>query len=144
MGLWDSIKKAATSAKCMAGLHAGDYSPIKGKPECNLEKTCPDCGKYITKIQHKFGSWKYIEEHKCDTIRTCEYCKEEYLAVKHEWAETKNKCQVEKMCDRCGAHEFVRTEHGPWYGGVAHPDGTQTFVCSGCGKQERRKFDPTA
>ena len=144
MGLWDSIKKAATSAKCMAGLHAGEYHSIAGQPECNLEKTCPDCDKYLTKVEHKFGSWEYLQDKKCDSIRSCVYCHKQEESVRHQWVQSKSQCQVHKDCERCGTHELVRIEHGPWSAGVAHPDGMQTFICSGCGKTEERKFDPTA
>jgi len=144
MGLWDSIKKAATSAKCMAGLHAGQYQREAGKPECNLEKTCPDCNKHLTKIEHKFGEWKYLQDDKCNSTRSCDYCKEPENSIRHQWMQSKSQCQIHKVCERCGAREFVRTEHGPWHAGVAHPDGMQTFTCSSCGKNEERKFDPSA
>lgn len=144
MGLWDSIKKAANSAKCMAGLHAGEYVQIEGKPACNMHKTCPDCGKYLKKVQHKFGEWEYLQENKCDAIRYCEFCGESEKTERHNWSQSKQGCQLYRDCDRCGAHEFLKTEHGPWHAGVAHPDGMQTFTCAGCGKSEERKFDPHA
>ena len=144
MGFWDSVKKAANSAKCMAGFHAGDYRQVENKPECNMEMVCSDCNKHLTKIEHKFGKSEYLKENKCDTVCSCEFCGEEKKSIKHNWTQSKNNCKVEKNCERCGANEFVRTEHGRWYAGVAHPDGMQTFSCSDCGKTEERKFDPTA
>lgn len=32
MGLWDMVKKAAVGAKCMAGIHAGEYHQEEGNP----------------------------------------------------------------------------------------------------------------
>lgn len=144
MGFFDSLKKAASSAKCMVGLHTGVYMPIEGKPECNMELTCSDCGKHLTKIEHKFGKMEYVNENQCDMVCSCEFCGEQKTTIKHQWSQSKNNCKVVKDCDRCGAHEFVRTEHGKWYAGVAHPDGMQTYTCADCGKSEERKFDPTA
>ncbi len=69
MGLWDKIKDVALSAKCMTGWHAGEYSHIEGEPECYLGKICPDCGEYITKFNHKFGTSEYLHEYQCDTVR---------------------------------------------------------------------------
>lgn len=144
MGFWDSVKKAATSAKCIAGFHSGEYRRAEGKPECNMEMTCPDCNKHLTKVEHKFGKWEFLQENKCDAIRKCVFCGEAEKAIKHQWVQSKNKCQVERDCERCRAHEFVRVEHGHWSAGVAHPDGMQTFTCVDCGKSEERKFDPHA
>lgn len=139
MGFWDSVKKAASSAKCMAGLHSGEYRPVKGKPECNLEMTCPDCNKYLTKIEHKFGKWDFIKEKQCDAVRECGFCNEKEQATKHQWVQSKNrKCEVVKDCQRCGLHEFVRVEHGVWHEGVGHGDGTHSFTCADCLKNERR------
>jgi len=75
MGLWDTVKNLAMSAKCMTGWHGGEYEHIQGKPKCFLGKTCPDCGEYVTKNKHKFGSWEYITYGKCDAVRKCNYCK---------------------------------------------------------------------
>ena len=109
-----------------------------------MEMTCSDCNKHLTKIEHKFGEFEYLEENKCDTVRICEYCGEERKSIKHKWSQTKKNCRVEKNCERCGANEFVRMEHGAWHAGVVHPDGMQSFHCAVCGKIEERKFDPTA
>lgn len=144
MSFWGKIKKAAVSAKCMAGLHSGDYSPIIGMPECQLEKTCPDCGKYITKTEHKFKSWEYLNNQNCNSKRECFHCGTSEEAVRHQWKKVKNdECHVLKECSRCNDSEFVRIEH-TWYAGVAHADGMQTYHCSGCGKLEERQFDPNA
>jgi hypothetical protein len=144
MSFWDKVKNVATSAKCMTGFHAGEYKPIKGKPKCNLEKTCPDCDKYLTKTQHKYTDWEYIKEDKCDSKKECVYCQFEEKKVRHQWVNRTNRCKVYKNCKRCKKQEFVHEKHGPWTAGVAHPDGMQTFICSGCGKTEERKFDPSA
>ena len=144
MGFWDSVKKAAASAKCMAGLHSGEYRRAEGKPECNMEMTCSECNKHLTKIEHKFGKWNYVQEKRCEATRQCTFCGEAEQATRHQWVQSKNRCQVVKDCERCGSHESVRTEYGDWIAGVAHADGTQTFTCVDCGKNERRKFDPHA
>lgn len=49
MGFWDSIKNAAIKAKCGVGIHGGVFKTPDGKPECHLEKTCPDCNTIIEK-----------------------------------------------------------------------------------------------
>jgi hypothetical protein len=147
MGFWDSVKKAATSAKCMTGFHAGEYQPIAGKPECEMENTCPDCHTHLTKTEHKYSNWEYIKDNQCDSKRNCIHCMIEESMVRHQsWNREKSNqnCQIHKECERCNTRELGATEHGPWFAGVAHGDGTQTFTCGGCGKNERRAFDPSA
>lgn len=145
MGLWDAVKRVALSTKCATGFHSGEWSPIAGEPECHLEKTCPDCDKYLTKIEHNFDSWQFLKEKSCDSIRSCIYCNEKQNSVRHySWVTEKIDCKIYRECERCKTREFVKTEHGPWYAGIAHPDGMQDFTCSGCGITEERKFDPHA
>jgi hypothetical protein len=144
MGLWDMIKSAAVSAKCATGLHAGTFNKISGEPDCHLEKTCPDCNKYLTQIQHKFSKWVYLRDNSCDATRKCCHCEIIENSIVHEWRTTKERCQITKHCHRCGSKELGRVEHGTWYAGVCHADGMQSFQCSDCGKIEKRKFDPHA
>jgi hypothetical protein len=142
MGFWDKIKSAAVSAKCMTGFHAGIFYKIPGKPDCYLEKTCPDCNKYLTEIQHKFSNWVYLDDNSCDATRKCHHCEIIENSIIHKWYTTKEQCQITKCCDRCGYKELGRMEHGPWYGGVCIGNGMQIFQCSGCGETEKRKIGP--
>ena len=50
MSFWDKVQSVALAAKCFSGWHAGKYTPIADEPKCHLEKVCPDCRKYLTKI----------------------------------------------------------------------------------------------
>jgi hypothetical protein len=177
MGLWDKIKGAAETAKaaavvakCMAGFHKGEYRPVKDKPQCNLEMTCSDCYKHLTKIEHEFGEWGYVADDKCDLARSCIHCGEQEKDVKHKWGpNTKENCKLYRCCERCGireflkdSHDWVRTkesclvtkecrdcdvvevvgfEHGPWVGGVVEPDGYQQVNCAACAATQRRKIN---
>lgn len=151
MGIIDSIKNAAIAARCLTGLHSGDFFNIQGKPKCYMVKTCIDCNKRIEKIEHKFGDWSFVKDKQCDAKRSCIYCNEEEKKIAHQWEKEDydeksliRSCDMYKTCKRCFQREYVRTQHGPWFGSVGHPDGTQTFSCERCGKNERRKFDPSA
>lgn len=116
MGFWDKVKSAATSAKCLTGWHAGDYSPISGKPHCNVEKTCPDCNKYITAIKHKFNEWQYINSvhsHKCDSFRSCIHCDVQETKRLHEFKEKgkNSSCRIIEQCSVCHEEQLGRTSH---------------------------------
>lgn len=144
MSFWESVKvsakKAAISTKCFAGMHAGDFTPIVGKPKCNQEKTCPDCNKKLEQIKHKFGKFEYAQENKCDGKYVCIHCQEEDAKVKHQWSYESSGCDSYNYCKRCKTKDKLKTKH-TWYGGVCHGDGTQTFSCGGCNATERRKID---
>lgn len=144
MGLWDSVKKAAVAAKCMAGIHAGTFSKVTDGPACRYEKTCPGCLKYLTKIEHQFAAWDYPDPARCDAERVCIHCQEKEAQLRHSWRHQKEFCRVTKECERCMASEFVKHEHGRWSAGVAHPNGMQSFQCMDCNAVEERPFDPNA
>lgn len=133
MGLWDKVKSAAKSAKCMTGFHAGEFIQIVSKPQCQLEKNCPDWGKYVTKEEHKFDAWKkdISSYHQCDLVRECIYCGTKETKKEHDWEFDGTKdsnCYPVKVCKRCGEkdkglipkHTFV--------------DAGDKAVCSSCGK----------
>jgi len=113
MGFWDKVKSAAISAKCMAGWHAGTYTPIEGEPLCHLEKTCPDCNKYITKIEHKFNNWEYLDYGKCDVEHTCIHCNYKEYGVKHNYEKIgkNDECRIIEICKRCGDEQLGEIEH---------------------------------
>jgi len=113
MGLWDKVKSVAMSAKCMTGWHAGEYTSIEGKPKCNLEKTCPDCNKYMTKISHKMSSWNYLFDRKCDAVCHCIHCNFEVIEVRHNYHEVRQgtECRYIDTCDRCGDMKQSKIRH---------------------------------
>ena len=113
MGLWDMVKKAAVGAKCMAGIHAGEYHQEEGKPLCYFSKICPDCGKYLVDHKLRFGQWQYIHEGKCDLIKTCIYCGEARRRVDHEYdiIGKDSKCHIIEVCCRCGDRRVGEAQH---------------------------------
>lgn len=139
MGLWDAIKKAAVTAKCATGWHAGTYTPVSGEPKCHLEKTCPDCGKHLTTTKHNYTDWRYISSGKCDMERTCTYCNKKEFKVKHDYRVIgKDKeCHVIESCTRCKAEKtgfLVRHD----YEEIGHEDIFSCRViekCRDCGYQ---------
>tara|TARA_R110000851_G_scaffold332161_1_gene507592 strand:+ start:1461 stop:1889 length:429 start_codon:yes stop_codon:yes gene_type:complete len=116
MGFWDTIKSAAISAKCLTGWHAGNYKPIEGKPQCNVEKTCPDCNKYVTAIKHKFNDWQYINStssHRCDSFRSCVHCDAQETKRIHKFEERgkDSSCRVIEKCSNCFEERSGGTTH---------------------------------
>lgn len=113
MGFWDSVKSVALSAKCFTGWHEGEYKHIEGEPQCHLGKTCPDCGKWVTKEEHKYAGWKYVDYGKCDAIRNCIYCKHQEREVRHNYKkESKDGyCRIIEVCSRCNDRKIGRAEH---------------------------------
>lgn len=106
MSFFNKIKELAVKAKCATGFHSGEFTPIVGKPECNLGKTCPDCNEYIKEIQHKYHPWDdYKQSKSCIKERKCKHC--EYINKKtiHEGYQQKkidDRCNVIMSCVRCG------------------------------------------
>ena len=113
MGFWDVVKSVATGAKCTLGWHAGDYTHIHGKPECFMEKTCPDCNKYVTTKKHKFGEWSYIEYGSCASVRRCEHCDEIENETRHQYKAIKKdeNCVTIEECGRCSSRRNGSTNH---------------------------------
>lgn len=131
MAFWDSIKKAGTSAKCFAGMHAGDFKPALGKPKCYEEKVCPDCSKHIENVVHKFVNNQYISESKCDLKSTCKHCDEERVIEKHTYEYRQTGCDHYKVCSRCGIKNFIKTKHN-WVQGPVMKMGEDGRYCSDC------------
>ena len=143
MGFWDSLKTAATKAKCAVGIHAGEFKHISGKPQCHVEKTCPDCDKYISDKMHKFSNLEYEAPGSCVQKASCIHCNEEVRRTVHEGFERigygkDGSCRVTEQCVRCS---FARKgeEHHSWnrpptqYGNSSY-----TVQCHDCGKTETR------
>ncbi|MCB5266662.1 MAG: hypothetical protein LHW46_00935 [Candidatus Cloacimonetes bacterium] len=113
MGFWDTVKSVAISAKCMTGWHAGNYEHVKGQPLCFLGKTCPDCGEYVTKNDHKYGDWSFKRHDRCDAVRECIHCGALDTQVRHDHKkEGKDaNCHIIEVCTRCGDKQIGRAEH---------------------------------
>jgi len=113
MGLWDMVKDAALFAKCLTGWHAGEYTHIEGKPLCFFGKTCPDCGEYVTKKNHKFSEWQYKTYSNCDSERECVYCGLLESSVQHNYERQgkDSQCRIIEDCRRCGDKKYSGEEH---------------------------------
>jgi len=112
MAFWDVVKNIANSAKCASGWHAGDYSHRSRKPKCHMEKTCPDCGKHVTKEVHKYGDWKYPTST-CDAKRVCIHCGHDEFKVIHNYERVRkdSNCRIIEQCNRCHDEKIGRAEH---------------------------------
>jgi len=124
MGFWDKVKSVANSAKCMTGWHAGEYTSISGKPECHMEKTCPDCNEYVTKKKHKYSNWKYTNNsysQPCDSIRDCIHCDLQESKVIHEYEKNgkDSNCRIIEKCKRCGDKKTGSASHN-WVSLMGH------------------------
>jgi len=104
MGFFDKIKSIATASKCKIGVHAGEWSHIEGEPECQFEKTCPDCNKYLTKSEHEYSEWKYEDESSCDATRECSLCGDIDNDEIHlfEMVQQEDGEEEIEVCQRCG------------------------------------------
>lgn len=142
MGFWDKVKKAAISAKCLTGWHGGRYTPIAGKPQCNVEKTCPDCNEHITDIKHKFNDWQFVRttsSHRCDSFRNCIHCGAEEIKRIHTFEERgkDSDCRVIEKCSNCFEERKGRTEH-KWVHIMGHEIRVQgKRKCFDCGATEK-------
>jgi len=145
MSFWDKIKDIAMSAKCMTGWHGGNYTPIKNKPQCNLEKTCPDCGEYVTTIKHKFSDWKFPNRYApvtsmyeakfiCQAEKKCIFCdKVEHKIIHNLYEDGKNSnCKIIKKCKYCSHEELGATKHN-W------SNMQDKRKCRDCGKIESKE-----
>ena len=138
MGFFDTLKKAAVSAKCATGWHAGNYTPIDGEPLCHLEKTCPDCDKYVTTVKHKFDEWEYLQYGSCNAEHKCIHCGHTEQKVLHEYKEKgkDTNCRIIEVCSRCGDEKFGREKHN-WISMGSHELKVQgKRKCKDCGKME--------
>lgn len=113
MGFWDNVKELAVGAKCAVGWHEGEYGHIKGKPQCYLGKTCPDCGKWVTKEEHIYSGWEYIDYGKCDSIKSCIHCKYQEREIRHNYKKEgkDSNCIIIEVCSRCRDKKLGKTEH---------------------------------
>ena len=113
MGLWDKVKSAALSAKCMTGWHAGEYKRVPDTPDCFFTKQCPDCGKEVETNRHKYGDIRYKYALKCDAVRNCIYCEHEAAEIAHNYEDLglDRNCQEMKKCNRCGDLKIGRPQH---------------------------------
>ena len=138
MGFWDKVKSVASSAKCLTGWHGGEYAPIPGKPECHVEKTCPDCHEHVTSVKHKYGDWEYIKFGECRAFHECVYCGEQETSVRHQY-EKKGKdasCREIERCTNCGDEKLGRAKHN-WVEILGHEVSIQgKRKCKDCGEVE--------
>lgn len=140
-GMLNSVKNAAVKAKCASGYHAGKFEPITGMPKCELEKTCPDCDKYVTKTNHSFGEEEYVDPNICEMKKTCIHCGEASTREVHEEFKEIDKddyCRPKEECTRCGSQRVGEPKHD-WFK-YAH-NSTETTVeysCLRCKKSEMR------
>ena len=112
MGFFDKVKSFGLAIKCGVGLHGGEYKNEEGKPECFFSKTCPDCGKYLTKNEHKFNDWIFPKHGSCHAYRECIYCGQEENAILHSFQEyVDSNCRVTAKCGRCGFEENKGFSH---------------------------------
>lgn len=114
MSFWDKVKSFARSAKCTVGWHGGEYTRIDGKPKCHLGKTCPHCNDYLTKEEHEFSEWLFMEEGDCNARRECIYCGYDEHEVKHNYekvAKDFSNCEILLCCRRCGNEKVGPAEH---------------------------------
>lgn len=108
----NSIKKAAVSTKCLAGVHGGEFKPAVGKPACNMEKTCPDCRQHLEKINHTFGEVQYEKDNSCKVIAVCVYCQKESRKedLHHEWYTDTSRDATYRFCLRCGLEDHQSSD----------------------------------
>lgn len=141
-GVLDTVKSAALKAKCATGLHAGNFQPVVGKPKCNLEKTCPDCDKRVTKVNHKFDEYKYVHNHKCEISRSCIHCNEIETSEKHqEFKEIAidDYCRPKEECVRCRTQRIGKEKHSWTKSSITSPsESTVEWWCTRCKKTEMR------
>lgn len=142
MGLFDKIKNLATKAKCAAGFHSGTYTHIKGEPECHIEMTCSDCGKHITKKDHKYTDWEDYKEYlSCFKERHCIHCNHKQKKEFHEgYAEVDQDdyCTMIEECKRCGHRKKGREAHIWVKIPGSYDDEYVRYSCARCNKEERR------
>lgn len=142
MAFWDSVKKAATSTKCFTGMHAGVFRPISGRPECNLEKVCPDCNKRLEKIKHKFGKEAYVNLYTCEMSKSCVHCEEVETREKHEGfqeVDVDDYCRPKEQCKRCRQERIGKPKHSWAKSSISSPtENTIEWFCIKCNKREMR------
>ena len=144
MGFFDSVKKIAISAKCMAGWHGGKYSQIEGKPKCHLGKTCPDCKKYITTFYHQYSGWgDYKKPRSCEQERKCVHCGHIDTRIEHQSFKIKGKddyCTEILECVRCGYKKRGEEDHN-WSKTTCFENANFGHIeerCINCGKTRTR------
>lgn len=139
MNFLAKIKNITISAKCLSGWHSGSYLRMKNKPQCHLEKTCPDCGKYIAKKDHAFTRWKHVNELTCNAERECIHCNHIETKMMHGYERVgKNpvNCKVIRHCVRCNDKQIGQAEHNWFQRSVEERQSGVKKVCKDCGKVE--------
>jgi hypothetical protein len=114
MGFWDGVKSVALGVKCFSGWHSGDYKNVSSKPNCFSERICSDCGKYESKIEHKYGLWEFHYSKSCDAVRSCIYCNHQQKEVRHQYTKhgKDSNCKIIEVCIRCNNKIVTnRVEH---------------------------------
>ncbi|HEC1730743.1 TPA: hypothetical protein R2A65_000764 [Campylobacter jejuni] len=113
MGIFNTLKTLALSAKCATGWHGGEFKNEDDKPKCFFSKICPDCNKYIQKIEHKFGDYIITNHRNCEGYKECEYCNLKEYGTYHQYEEigVNASCQIIKKCRQCGDEQLGATKH---------------------------------
>ncbi|EID8609381.1 hypothetical protein AB8680_000150 [Campylobacter jejuni] len=78
-----------------------------------FSKICPDCNKYIQKIEHKFGDYIITNHRNCEGYKECEYCNLKEYGTYHQYEEigVNASCQIIKKCRQCGDEQLGATKH---------------------------------
>jgi hypothetical protein len=78
-----------------------------------MEKTCPDCHKYVTTNKHVYGEWKKINYATCDSVRECKHCGSTEQKIIHNYENDgkDEKCRIIKKCRSCGSKEIGKEDH---------------------------------
>lgn len=141
MGFWDSIKSVAIQAKCATGFHGGEFKTPDGKPQCQLEKTCPDCMVRMTDEKHQYElHWRkapIVDHSNCTRMQPCIHCGENHKHQVHNFKEAgiNAKCEVVMQCSECSTTITKGEKHN------YHRVGVDTrcnvvMKCKQCGKEK--------
>lgn len=140
--VFDTVKGAAIKAKCTTGFHAGKFEPIDGMPNCNIGKTCPDCGKYVKEIKHNFGKEKYVNLYTCEVSKSCIHCEESVTREQHEGFQViavDDYCRPKEQCKRCRQERIGKPKHSWTKSPLSSPtENTVEWYCTTCNAREMR------
>ncbi|SNY97907.1 hypothetical protein SAMN04488142_2516 [Halomonas sp. hl-4] len=137
MSFWKKVKTVATSAKCFSGWHSGNYSQMKNKPKCHLEKTCPDCGEYLAKKNHIFTRWEHIDSFTCKAERECLHCQHTESKMMHAYERVEKdpvNCKIIRRCVRCNDKQIGHAEHNWLHQSEEDIKNGKRKECKDCGR----------
>jgi len=101
-----------TRARCLAGLHSGQWS-LPGR-RCETLRVCDSCGERQERTHHVWGPFDYVRADECDQVRRCERCGSTQSQSRHEWGpwlylNTEMNSPQFHTCARC--HQSERTAY---------------------------------